>query len=145
MMPGMGDARQMAAMMRRMGIEVRDIDAVEEVVVRTATKEYRFRRPSVSVMKAQGQETWQVQGKAVASDRAGAPAPSASPSGATPAAASVPEEPAVAAPASTSAPYVPTADDVRVVMESAKVPEAKAREALAATGGDLAEAILRLS
>lgn len=131
MMPGMGDARQMAAMMKRMGVEMRDIDDVEEVVVRTATKEYRFKRPSVSVMKAQGQETWQVQGKAVATDRAGATeAPKAAAAATTPPAAK---------------PYTPTPDDVRVVMEAAKVPEAKAREALVATGGDLAEAILRLA
>lgn len=132
MMPGMGDSRQMAAMMKRMGIEMRDVEQVEEVVVRTATKEYRFRRPEVSIMKAQGQETWQIQGKAVATERAG-----------TAPAAPAPAAPAV--PSTPSAPYAPAPDDVRVVMEAAKVPEAQAREALLATGGDLAEAILRLS
>jgi nascent polypeptide-associated complex subunit alpha len=126
----MGDTRQMAAMMKRMGIEMRDVEQVEEVVVRTATKEYRFKRPEVSIMKAQGQETWQIQGKAVASDRAGAAVP-------PPAVPSVSSAPA--------APYAPSPDDVKVVMEAAKVPEAKACEALLATGGDLAEAILRLS
>src|SRR5687767_11777383 len=69
MMPGI-DPRQMAMMMRKMGVEMRDIEGVQEVLVRTATKEYRFRKASVSVMKAQGTETWQVQGKPEVVDRA---------------------------------------------------------------------------
>lgn len=63
MLPGGGmNPRQMAAMMKKLGIDVREVDA-EEVIVRTATTEYVFRAPSVSIMRAQGTETWQISGK----------------------------------------------------------------------------------
>lgn len=134
MMPGLGgvDPRQMAAMMRKMGIEVREIDDVQEVVVKTATRDYRFRKASVSVMKAQGTETWQVQGKPEVVEHA--------------VSAAVPARPAVAPAASPPAPEASLEiSDVRLVMEQAHCDEKTARRTLEATGGDLAEAIVRLS
>lgn len=64
MFPGMGggNPRQMAMMMKKLGIDVRDIHDVQEVVIRTADKDYVFTDATVSVMKAQGVETWQVSG-----------------------------------------------------------------------------------
>lgn len=65
MLPGMGggmDPRQMSMMMKKLGIDVTDLDDVQEVVVRTPTKDYVFKEASVSIMKAQGSETWQVSG-----------------------------------------------------------------------------------
>jgi len=134
MMPGLGgvDPRQMAMMMRKLGIDVKELDDVQEVVVRTASKEYRFRRPTVSVMKAQGTETWQVQGKAEVVERAGA-----APSSPAPAASS---SPAVAA-----SPVEIPEEDVRLVAKEAKVDLATARKTLQATNGDIAEAIVRLA
>jgi nascent polypeptide-associated complex subunit alpha len=138
MMPGMGgmDPRQMALMMRKMGIEMRDIPDVQEVIVRTPVKEYRFLKPSVSVMKAQGSETWQVQGKPQAVDRATAPA------------APVPLPPAPTLP--SAEPPIPTntpipEEDVRMVMEQTGKDAATARKALESSGGDIAEAIVKLS
>jgi nascent polypeptide-associated complex subunit alpha len=133
-MPGM-DPRAMAAAMKRMGVEMRDIPGVEEVVVKTAREEYRFKRAQVSVMKAQGQETWTVVGKPEVVPRGGAPAgniPTNVPD------LEVPEDAA-------AVPYKPTAEDVKTVMDAAHVPEAAARKALVETDGDLAEAILKLS
>ncbi len=66
MLPGMGggmDPRQMSMMMKKLGINVEDIDDVQEVVVRTPTKDYVFTNCGVSVMRAQGSETWTIQGK----------------------------------------------------------------------------------
>lgn len=64
MIPGMGagNPRQMAAMMKKLGIDVTDIPNVEEVVIRTPDKDYVFKDAAVSVMKAQGVETWQLSG-----------------------------------------------------------------------------------
>jgi nascent polypeptide-associated complex subunit alpha len=57
-----GDPRQMSVMMKKLGIDVNDIHDVQEVVIKTATKDYVFTNATVSVMKAQGTETWQISG-----------------------------------------------------------------------------------
>lgn len=65
MLPGMGggmNPRQMSQMMKKLGIDVQELDDVQEVVIRTPGKDYVFKEASVSVMKAQGVETWQVSG-----------------------------------------------------------------------------------
>jgi nascent polypeptide-associated complex subunit alpha len=64
MIPGLGagNPRQMALMMKKLGIDVLDIPNVLEVIVKTADKDYVFKDASVSVMKAQGVETWQLSG-----------------------------------------------------------------------------------
>lgn len=140
----------MAAMMRRMGVEMRDIDDVKEVLIRTPTKEYVFTKASVSVMKAQGQETWQVVGTPKVRDATpasptapAAPVPSAAKATASPPASTVPG--AVSTPSSPDQAASFTEEDVRLVMQQAHVDQTTARDALAATNGDLAEAILRLS
>ncbi len=138
MMPGM-DPRQMAMMMKRMGVEMADIEGVEEVVVRTKDAEYRFRKATVSVVRAQGSETWQIQGKPEKTAR-GAVAPSLSSPEPKPTAPSAPAAP----PAPPAQPVAVSADDVKLVMGQTGRSEREARAALEATGGDLAEAILRL-
>jgi len=63
MIPGAGmNPRQMSMMMKKLGIDVNEIPDVQEVVVRTPARDYVFREASVSVMKAQGTETWQISG-----------------------------------------------------------------------------------
>jgi nascent polypeptide-associated complex subunit alpha len=148
MMPGM-DPRQMAMMMKRMGVEMAELDDVEEVVVRTKAVEYRFRKAQVSVIRAQGSETWQIVGKPERVARgAASPAP---PTPTQPPIAPMSPNPSTAsAPSATSAVRsAPSAvavspDDVQLVMEQTGRGEKDARAALEATGGDLAEAILRL-
>jgi nascent polypeptide-associated complex subunit alpha len=133
MLPGLGgDPRQMAMMMRKLGIEVHEIEGVQEVVVRTATKDYVFDRASVSVMKAQGVEAWQMTGKPRIVDRARSAVPA-------------PPAPAVQTPAAADTVLPITAEDVALVAKETGKSEDEARAALQATKGDLAEAIVRLS
>lgn len=66
MFPGMGgriDPRRMNQMMKQLGIDVREMDGVQEVVIRTATRDYVFQNADVTIMRAQGQDTYQVVGK----------------------------------------------------------------------------------
>ena len=112
--------KQMKQMMRRMGIEQEEIEGVEEVVIRTATKEYIFTQAQVTMMTVQGQKTVQVVGEPLIRDR-----PGAKPSTA-PAKLVIPDE------------------DVALVAEKAGVSAAEARKALEAANGEPAEAIIRL-
>jgi len=142
----------MSMMMRKMGIEMRDIDHVQEVIVRTRDREYRFNRPSVSVMKAQGTETWQVQGKPTTHELVAGPAASPNPAttGKPTAAPTSASTPTATVPTPTPTPTAPVKlevpeEDVRMVMEQTGKDRATARRALEECGGDLAEAIVKLS
>ena len=55
--------RQMNQMMRRLGINVKEIENVEKVIIQTDTKQYVFENASVTMMDAQGQKTYQVTGR----------------------------------------------------------------------------------
>ncbi len=112
--------RQMRQAMKRLGIEQEDLEGVEEVVIRTADKEYVIRRPAVSAITAQGQKIWQVVGEPVVRPREGA-----------------------AKKAEESKPSIPD-EDVKLVAEKAGVSEDEARKALEECGGEPAEAIIRL-
>jgi nascent polypeptide-associated complex subunit alpha len=63
MMPGKMNPRQMNQMMRRLGINVKNIDNVERVIIQTDSKEYIFEEAEVTMMEAQGQKTYQIIGK----------------------------------------------------------------------------------
>lgn len=152
MMPGLGgDPRQMAQMMRRLGIDVKEIEDVQEVVVRTATKDYVFSKASVSVMKAQGVETWQVSGKPKTIEKGpGAAAPAATagtvmpPRSSPSATVAAPSAAGVPVPADEPTAYEPSGEDVALVAKETGKTAAAARQALVEANGDLAEAILRL-
>lgn len=118
---GRMNPRQMKQMMKRLGIEQEDLGEVEEVVIRTADKEYVFRRVPVSAMVAQGQRIWQIIGEPIVRPRADAEKKSEEPKAAT-----IPEE------------------DVMLVAEKAGVSEEEARKALEECGGEPAEAIIHL-
>lgn len=117
---GRVNPRQMRQAMKRLGIEQEEIDGVEEVVIRTAAKEYIIRDANVTAMTAQGQKIWTVVGEPIVRDRADAK--KAEPS----AGVQIPDE------------------DVALVAEKAGVSEAEARKALEEAGGEPAEAIIRL-
>jgi nascent polypeptide-associated complex subunit alpha len=119
------DARQMQMMMKRLGMSTEEVPDVEEVIVRTRTKDHVFRAPEVTILTIQGVRTYQVVG-----------APEIRPRGATPAA--TPGAPAIPAPAASG----PAEEDVRLVMEQANVSREEAIEALFQTHGAPAEAIL---
>lgn len=115
---GRANPRQMRAAMKRMGVETEEIGDVEEVVIRTPTKEYVFPSAQVSAITVQGQKIWQVVGEPVVKARSGA--------------AAAPQE------------LVIPDEDVKLVAERAGVSEAKARKALEESNGEPAEAIIRL-
>ncbi len=66
MIPGMGgrgmNPKKMKQMMKQMGINIDEIEGVEEVVIKTAEKEIVFKDASVTVMDAQGSRSYQVVG-----------------------------------------------------------------------------------
>lgn len=109
--------RQMKRMMRQLGIDTEDISDVEEIVIKTASKDYVFYGATVTKMTVQGQTTFQILG-----------------------------EPRIVEKASQTAPEEVTIpdEDVKLVAEKAGVSEEEARRALQECGGEPAEAIIRL-
>ena len=69
MMPGRMNPRQMNQLMRRFGINVKEIENVEKVIIQTDTKEYVFEEAEVTEMDAQGQKTYQIIGKPRVTER----------------------------------------------------------------------------
>ena len=69
MMPGRIIPRQMNQMMKRLGINVKEIDNVEKVIIQTDEKEYIFENAEVTIMDAQGQKTYQITGNPVIRER----------------------------------------------------------------------------
>jgi nascent polypeptide-associated complex subunit alpha len=126
MLPGNPrNARQMQLMMRRLGMTSEEVPDVEEVIVRTKTKDHVFRAPEVTILTVQGVRTYQVVGNPELRPRSAAPS-AAAPSGAPAAPAGPPEE------------------DIRLVMEQANVSREEAIEALFRAHGAPAEAILQI-
>ncbi len=109
--------RQMRRMMKQMGLK--EIEDVQEVIIRTLEKELVIKEPQVTVMTQAGQKLWQVVGQS-AEER--------------PLSGEVEEE-AVA--------VIPE-EDVHLVAQQAGVDVETARAALVDAGGDLAKAILAL-
>ena len=65
MFPGLGkgiNPKKMASMMKQMGIDVQEIENVEEVIIRTPQKDIVFKDAQVSIMDARGMKTYQVMG-----------------------------------------------------------------------------------
>lgn len=122
MMPGMRgvNPRQMKQAMKRLGITTEELTGVEEVIIRTKTKEYVLTEAAVTLMDMQGQKTFQVVGEATVRDRQAGPAPG------KPAEPSVPEE------------------DVQLVMGQTGCDRERAVKALKESGGQPAEAILQI-
>jgi nascent polypeptide-associated complex subunit alpha len=58
----MGD-RQARRMMDRMGINMKEIPEVEEVIIRTSSKELHIHNAAVSEVNAQGNRIFQVMGE----------------------------------------------------------------------------------
>jgi nascent polypeptide-associated complex subunit alpha len=108
--------RDAKRMMQRMGMNMEGVEDVEEVVIKTPSKEIVIEAPEVAIVNVQGQKIFQVAGGKV-SERA-------------------PER-------KSSAPTVSEEDVQLVAGQTGKSPE-KAREALIDCGGDLAKAILLL-
>ncbi len=123
---GPRNPRQMELMMRRLGMTTESVPGVEEVVVRTRDHEHVFRAPEVTILTVQGVRTYQVVGTPELRPRSAAPPTDG------------------AAPAAAPTPTGPPEEDIRLVMEQANVSREEAVEALQATHGAPAEAILRI-
>lgn len=126
---GARNPRQLELMMRRLGMTTEEVPHVEEVIIRTKTKETVFRSPEVTILTIQGTRTYQVVGTPEVHPRSAAPlAPSA----------------AGAPAAAVAAPSGPPEEDIRLVMEQANVSREEAIEALFQAKGAPAEAILAI-
>ncbi len=101
----------MKAMMKKLGMQVDQIEDVESIVIKTPHGNYIFDSAEVSSMTMQGSTTYQITGQPRFE----------------PASVAIPDE------------------DVTMVAAQANVSKDKAKEALVATSGDIAEAILRLT
>jgi len=113
---GAPQGRDAKRMMQKMGMKVDEIEGVTEVLIRTATREIIIEEPIVTSVVVQGQKMYQITGGS-----AHEKAPSTE--------ASLPEAPE---------------EDVKLVAEQTRKTMDEARAALKESGGDLAEAILKL-
>ncbi len=69
MLPKGMNPRQMNQMMKKLGINVKEIPNVEKVIILTDKKEIVFSKADVTIMDAQGQKTYQVVGNPSISNR----------------------------------------------------------------------------
>ena len=122
------NSRKMKQMMEQMGIDIEEIDA-QEVVITTPDGKLVFTDAEVQKMDAQGQETYQVVGS-----------PELREAGALEADADEDAEEATEAADDAGVPD----EDVELVAQRTGASEEAAREALEASGGDLAAAVERL-
>jgi nascent polypeptide-associated complex subunit alpha len=111
--------RDAKRMMQRMGMNMEGVDDVEEVIIRTPSKEIVIEGPEVAIVQMQGQKIFQVAGGNV-TERAPQRNPASSP------AATISEE------------------DVQLVASQTGKSVDAARKALIECEGDLAKAILLL-
>lgn len=114
-MMGMKNSRQARRLMERMGLRVEEVSNVDQVIIKTSTKEIVIDGPSVTLTRMQGQDIYQVMGGKV------------SEKGAAGKEAGIPEE------------------DVLMVAQQANVGLEVARKALEESKGDLAQAIILLA
>ena len=129
------DPRKMKQMMEQMGIDLTEIDA-EEVIIRTADEELVFDDAEVQRMDAQGQATYQIVGSPESRPRSDAGAIEGD-------AGTVEPDESDPEPSAGADADIPQAD-VEIVAGRTGASEEEAREALEATGGDLAAAVERL-
>ena len=116
MMPGRMNPRQMNQMMKRLGINIKEIDNVRRVIIETDSKKYIIDNAEVTIMDAQGQKTYQVTGRARIVTQEEKPEEE-----------TIPQE------------------DIDLVAEQSGKSKAEAKKALEETNGDIAEAILKLT
>jgi len=100
--------------MQRMGMNMAAIEGVEEVIIKTNTKEIVIKEPEVSILQVQGQKMYQIAGGQVSEKAAERKTPA------------IPEE------------------DVKLVADQTGKSMEEAKKALEESNGDLAKAILML-
>jgi nascent polypeptide-associated complex subunit alpha len=115
--------RAMERQMRRMGMDVEQLDDVTEVIIRFPDRELVLPEPQVVTMKAQEDNVYQIIGQ--------------------PEERSLTVSSEAEAPSMTIQPF--SEEDVQLVASQANVSEDDAREALRTAGGNLAKAIIALT
>lgn len=117
MLPGAGmnpkQLKQMERSMKKMGMNMKDVKGVTEVVLKFRDREILIKNPKVNLMDFMGQKTYQISGKTIEKKL----------------------ETEIEIPD----------DDVELVASETGVSREEALQALKDTGGDLAEAIMRLN
>jgi len=114
---GVPTGRDAMRMMQKMGMDMKEIANVKQVVIRAADKQIVVDNPTVTTITMQGQTMFQVAGGTV-------------------------KEEAHKEKAEEALPI--TEDDVKLVAEQAGVSLEEAKKALIESGGDLAQAIIAL-
>jgi nascent polypeptide-associated complex subunit alpha len=109
--------KQMKAMMKRMGIDQQDVPDVEEVIIKTRTKEIVIKDAAVTAVTVQGQKTYQIVG--------------------------TPQERARKKEEMQEEGGIP-AEDIKLVMDQTGCSAAEAKKALEEADGSPAEAILKV-
>lgn len=108
--------REARRMMQRMGLNMDAVSDVQQVVIKTSSKEITIEQPEVAILEMQGQKIFQITGGKISEKAAG-------PKETT---ATIPEE------------------DARLVADQTGKSLEEAKKALEECGGDLAKAILLL-
>ena len=106
--------REAKRMMQRMGMSMDAIPDVEQVIIKTGSKEITIEEPEVAILEVQGQKIYQVTGGKIVEKAAERKAP------------------------------ILREEDVRLVADQTGKSLEEARKALEESGGDLAKAILLL-
>ena len=120
--------KQMARMMKKMGIEQKEITGVKEVIIRFADKEWVISNVQLTVIKQAGTESYQVVG--TKNER-----------GLT---ESIEDKPKETQEAEVEKKIEIPMEDAALVASQTGVDIQVAKQALEETGGDLAAAILKL-
>ncbi len=112
--------REQRRMMQRMGMNMDQVEDVQQVIIRTSTKDIVIDEPEVAILQVQGQKMYQVIGGQVSEQ--------------------VPSQRQI------TVAVKPTfsEEDVQLVADQTGKSLEKAKEALEECGGDLAKAILLL-
>jgi nascent polypeptide-associated complex subunit alpha len=111
---GRVNPREAKRMMQRMGLNMNTVEDVEEVVIKTSSKEIVIKKPEVSILEAQGQKMFQIAGGQITEKAA--------------------EQKA----------RMIAEEDVRLVADQTGRSLEESRKALEESAGDLAKAILLL-
>jgi nascent polypeptide-associated complex subunit alpha len=122
--------KQIERMMRKMGIEQKELEGVKEVILRFSDKEWVISNPQVTMVKQAGSETYQVAGTKTERKNSGKDTGKAVPTTAE----KVTQEKKIEIPI----------EDAALVAGQTGVDIETAKKALMETDGDLAAAILKL-
>jgi nascent polypeptide-associated complex subunit alpha len=122
----------MKRMMKQMGINIEELDDVEQIIIRTSDKEIVFDDDvAVTIMTAQGQKTFQIVGNPLVRERTEESKAKAEPEAEE---VEVEEEQEITVPQ----------EDIDLVCEQTGASPEEAKAALEACDGNPAEAILKL-